>query len=102
MGVGINEPYLEITGSLLSPADVTVARLVQPLHEAWTDSYESPTVQTIYSRLVADYLEKEKYKNPILWLSTPKGVAFAKSLQYGLLVYEWMVRPAQYEQQMLG
>src|SRR5215210_6561603 len=68
----IKEPQLATyTGHTHSGATTTLAVMQQPADNHYWIGHNDPATQQTYESLLLDYLEKEEYHDPILWLYTP-------------------------------
>jgi UDP-galactopyranose mutase len=84
---GLMEPYLEVIPGH-SATDVTVLRLIQPVTKPGWVGHGDPLTQSTYSHLVAEYLWREGFTDPVLWLYTPLGLGFVETIPHSLLVYD--------------
>jgi UDP-galactopyranose mutase len=84
-----NEPWLEqFTGR--GPAPIQGVRLHFPSPEHYWIGFNGTRTQPIYERLLLDYLQREGYHDPVLWLYTPMALPFADVIQPALLVFDVM------------
>lgn len=93
---GEGQPLLEILPGQKT-ANVTVARLVQPVpNHRWIGHGDPLTAQTYCERLL-DYLDRQGIKRPLLWLYTPMASDFVDALPHKLLIYDVMDQLAAFK-----
>ncbi len=90
------EPYLEILKAEKA-TNVTIVRLVYPSAQPRWIGHGDPVTQTVYSELLNNYLNKNGYERPILWMYTPMGLEFADTIEHDLLVYDVMDQLAAFK-----
>ena len=67
---------------------VTVVRLVVP-EACWRDiAHDDPEFQPVYSRLLAEYIQAEHFRDVILWLYDAAATGYVAAIPHKLLVYD--------------
>ncbi len=69
---------------------VTVLRLAVPEACFREIAHDDPQIQPIYGRMLAEYLEAERYRDVILWLYDAAAASYVTGLPHKLLVYDAM------------
>ena len=90
------EPYLEILKAEKT-TNVTIVRLVYPSAQPRWIGHGDPATQRVYNELLNNYLNKNDYERPILWMYTPMGLEFADTIEHDLLVYDVMDQLAAFK-----
>ncbi len=85
--LGLIEPYLEALPGHTA-TDVTILRLIQPVAKPGWIGHGDPLTQANYSQLLLEYLWREGFSDPVLWLYTPLGLDFAQVISHSLLIYD--------------
>jgi len=84
-----SEPYLEtFTGR--GPHSINGVRLHFPSPEHYWIGFNGKRTQPLYERLLTEYLQKEGYTDPLLWLYTPMAAPFVDVINPALLIYDVM------------
>jgi UDP-galactopyranose mutase len=85
----VSEPHLEFVAAASPHASkVIVVRLIYPGLDGQSVAHDDSLVFPVYSQLLSNYLTSEGYRDPILWLYTPKALDYANAIQHKLLVYD--------------
>jgi len=87
----LHQPELRtFPGHTYNGSKITLACLHHPAAEERWIGHGDPETQATYERLLLDYLEKEEYHNPILWLYTPMAAPFVTAIPHQQLIYDVM------------
>lgn len=93
---GAGQPLLEIFPGQKS-ANVTVARLVQPVPSHRWIGHGDPLTSALYCDRLGDYLARQGIHRPLLWLYTPMASDFVDALSHRLLIYDVMDQLAAFK-----
>ena len=89
--IEVSQPqFATYVGHTHNGAALTLACLQVPATQHYWIGHNDPATQTLYEQMLLDYLAKEEYRDPILWLYTPMASAFEKSIPHKLLIYDVM------------
>jgi hypothetical protein len=76
------------SGLYMEKTNIRIMRLLQPAPPGQPIYHGDKVVQSIYNRLLSDYLEREGVTAPILWLCNLQGIGFTEVIEPCFMVVD--------------